>query len=80
MGKLDDPYTVDQIMRLGYYITQFTEYHYRIEDTIDFWPVREKWFDRKGYKFERQGQGFKSLVTYLTTNYPLPEDRRPCPA
>ena len=62
---------VDQIMRLGYYTVQYSEHHFRIQDAVDFWPSTEKWFDRKGYKYESKGRGVDELIAYLKTHYPL---------
>ena len=52
-------------MKLGYFTMQFTEHHYRIQDRVDYWPSREKWFDlRTG----RKGQGLQRLIRYLLDN------------
>ena len=68
---------VDLIEQMGYYTYQFSEYHFRVEDSVDFWPTSCKWFDRKGYKYESRGCGLKALQAYLIENYPLPPERKP---
>lgn len=32
---------------LGYDVIAKTEYHYRINDRLDVWPVRNRWHDLK---------------------------------
>ena len=62
---------IDHIMRFGYYVMQYSEHHYRVQDAVDFWPSTGKWVDRKGYPDEAKGVGFDALIERLTKNYPL---------
>lgn len=62
---------IDKVMKLGYYVVGYTEYHFRIQDRVDFWPSTGKWFDPKGYKPDNRGIGLKTLLPYLKENYPL---------
>jgi hypothetical protein len=64
---------VDQILRLGYFVQEFSEYHVRIQDAVDFWPTAGKWRAPKGYKFDREGAGLSSLKDYLARYHPLTE-------
>lgn len=63
---------VDLVMRWGYYVVEFSPYHFRIQDAVDFWPSTEKWHCARGYKFESKGKGMDSLKAYLSENFPLP--------
>ena len=64
---------LDQIMRLGYYVVQFSAYHCRIQDAVDFWPTTERWHDATWYRGEQRGRGMKALLVHLTKNHPLDE-------
>ena len=65
---------VDKVMRWGYYVIEFSPYHVRIQDAVDFWPTSGKWRDARGYKFEREGYGLATLNQYLRRRYPILED------
>ena len=65
----------DQILSFGYYIQQFSPYHFRIHNSVDVWPTTGRWWDGLGYRDENKGQGYESLLDYLETNYPLPTER-----
>lgn len=36
---------VEQLRQLGYEVKQFSEYHFRVNERIDFWLPRGKWHD-----------------------------------
>ncbi len=63
--------SIDAVMRQGYYVVEFSPYHFRIQDTVDFWPSTARWLDGKGYKPERKGVGLNDLIAYLKENYPI---------
>jgi hypothetical protein len=55
---------VEQIRALGYAVREFTPWHFRVADCIDFWLPRGKWHDlRTGER------GHKPLdqIPYLIT-------------
>ena len=64
---------VADVMSWGYYVHDFSPYHVRIQDAVDFWPTRIKWFHPKGYKFDNHGVGMASLRNYLSTYFPTKE-------
>ena len=59
---------VDRIMRLGYYVRQFTPEHFQFQDRVDYWPRRQKWFD---YRARVSGQGVKALIAHLVEVAPF---------
>lgn len=73
----DEEAQVDAVLRLGYYVVQYSLYHYRFQDAVDFWPSTGRWFDRKGYgsRRERKGSGLNALIKHMRENYPLDKIR-----
>ena len=45
----------------GYRVEQKTEYHFRINDTIDLWPIHNRWHD---LRTNRRG-GARSLAEFI---------------
>ena len=62
---------VDKVMQWGYYTMEFSPYHIRIQDAVDYWPTSGKWRAPKGYNFDREGLGLPALKKYLNEYHPL---------
>jgi hypothetical protein len=64
---------IERILQLGYYVVEYSSFHYRIQDAVDFWPTTGSWFDRKGEgsRRSRQGHGSRALFAYLKEHYPI---------
>ena len=61
---------VDRIMQWGYFVMEYSPYHIKIQDAVDYWPTSSRWRDPMGFKDERSGKGMESLRAYLRENYP----------
>ena len=64
---------VEAIMKLGYFIVEFCDTHYLIQDRIEFWPTTGRWSDRQAsansiYRKPNGTGGIVGLVAYLHAN------------
>jgi len=62
---------IDTVLRMGYYVIEFSPYHCRIQDAVDFWPGNAKWRCAPGYRDDRTGNGMESLEAYMRENFPI---------
>lgn len=63
-----DPPDCERVMKLGYYMREFTPYHFRFQDRFDFWPKRARWIDIKA---GARGRGVESLIAHMKAETPV---------
>lgn len=60
-GKED----MESLVAFDYYIFPLSEYHYRINHTLDVWPSTKKWHDRNT---NRRGT-YQNLKEFVETHF-----------
>ncbi len=65
-----DPPEVERALKLGYYVVQHSEYHFRFNDRFDLYAPKWKWADQRTSTY---GQGVKSLIAHMIAVSPVAE-------